>query len=208
MNVKEIHEYMQHKLSNTPGKWKLDHEYYQATTATSMTKITPTIKAGLKKNHYVMIVYLLGDKMTEQGLSTVIKATQKIVVPRPREVAIMPPYSDWEKLGADNQNRWKVQTGACIAACVASHIDFVLINQPYQDENMAKKDKLALTKIWFNQLLLSLPKPNITKTIELAEGSGYHNNTENDTPDQEEITEANGSVILVQNVNAHGGHAQ
>ena len=98
MNVKEIHEYIQHKLSNTNSKWKLDHEYYQATTVASMTKITPILKAGLKNNHYVMIVYLLGDKMTEQGLSAVIKATQKTVVPRPREVAIMPPYSDWEKL--------------------------------------------------------------------------------------------------------------
>ena len=77
---------------------------------------------------------------------------------------------------------WKVQTGACITACLASHIDFVLTNQPYQDDIMAKKDKLALTKIWFNQLLLSLPKSNITKTIDLAEGSGYHNNGENDTP--------------------------
>ena len=51
-------------------------------------------------------------------------------------------------------------------------------------------------------------RPSITKTIELAEGSGYHKNTENDTPEQEAITDADGSVILLQNVNAHGGHAQ
>ena len=78
------------------------------------------------------------------------------------------------------------------------------LHEPFQgqDEMMAKKYKLALTKIWFNQLLLSLPKPHITKTIELAEGSGYYNNTENDTPEQEAITDADVS-ILVRLVDKH-----
>ena len=206
MNVKEIHEYIKHKLANQPGQWQLDHEYFQATTTASMTSIKKVVQAGLKKNHYVLVVYLLGDKMTDSGLTTISKAAQKLIVPRPREVVIMPPYADFEGMTDDNKTAWKVQTAACVSACVLSHTDFVLINQPYQDESMVKKNKLALTKIWFNQLLLTLPKPNITKTIELTEGTGYHHINETETPSDEEMIDANGGVITVRNVHAHGGH--